>query len=212
MNTNAATIHPAPAEWAPAIDPRNADYPAAAIVTPGNRRKVMWELPVLNQGANGACVGYAIASAAGDPAAAERIYAIARSLDRWAGDDYTGTSVTAGARAAKALGVIASYRWAFTAGEVLDALCNVGPVVLGLYWTPGMLRPAAGMSMSVDAPKYRSIGHCAVAVGYDPLDNEICIQSSWGTAWGTNGRAWLPVADLEALMGRTGEACVVEPA
>lgn len=175
------------------------------------RRKTMWELPVLNQGSGDACVGYAFASAAGAPDAAERIYAIAKTLDRWPGEDYFGTTVAGGAEAAKALGIIESYEWAHTAGEVLDAL-DAGPVVLGAYWTPGMLKPLAGMSMSVDAPKHKSVAHCAVVVGYDPLDLEVCIQSSWGTEWGTAGRAWLPLVDLEALMRRTGEACLVVPA
>lgn len=192
MNTNAATIH----------------QPVADLAA--GRRRIMWELPVLNQRAD-ACVGYAFASAAGAPESAERIYAIAKTLDRWPGVDYYGTTVTAGAEASKALGIIESYEWVFGVAGVLDALA-AGPVVLGAHWTPGMLKPAAGISMSVDAPKHRSYAHCAVVVGYDPLDHEVCIQSSWGTAWGTAGRAWLPVADLATLMGRTGEACLVVPA
>jgi len=208
MTTETTT---AAAEWAPNLDPRSLDYPSAAIVAAGNRRTVEWDLrPILNQGADGACVGYAIASAAGAPDAAERVYAIAKTLDQWPGESYSGTSVTAGAKAAQALGIIKSYRWAFTAGEVLDAL-QVGPVVLGLYWTPGMFKPAAGV-MAVDAPKHKSLGHCTVAVGYDPARNAVRIQSSWGTGWAEDGRAWLPVEDLETLMGRTGEACLVEPA
>jgi len=174
-------------------------------------RRIMWELPVLNQGNGDACVGYAFASAAGAPEAAERVYSIAKTLDRFAGEDYYGTTVAAGAEAAKALGIIESYDWARTADAVV-AFLAAGPVVLGAYWTPGMLKPAAGISMSVDAPKHKSIAHCAVVVGYDPLDNEVCIQSSWGTAWGTAGRAWLPAEDLERLMTRTGEACAVVPA
>lgn len=212
MTDTATTTAP---EWAPNLDPRNADYPVSAIVAPGQRRSVMWELPVLDQGADGACVGYAIASAAGDPQSAEKVYAIAKTLDQWPGENYSGTSVTAGAQAGKALGIIESYRWAFSVGEILDALA-VGPVALGLYWTPGMFKPSPvgyyGHVMVPDAPKHQSLGHCAVAVGYDPERNAVRIQSSWGTRWADGGRAWLRVPDLEVLMGRTGEACLVVPA
>ena len=138
------------------------------------------------------------------------MYAIAKTLDQWPGENYSGTSVTAGAQAAKALGIIESYRWAFSVGEILDALA-VGPVVLGLYWTPGMFAATAGV-MWLDAPKHKSLGHCAVAVGYDPERNAVRIQSSWGTRWADAGRAWLPVDALATLMGRTGEACLVVPA
>lgn len=191
MNTNAATIH----------------QPVAALAA--GRRRIMWELPVLNQRAD-ACVGYAFASAAGAPDSAERIYAIAKTLDRWPGVDYYGTTVTAGAEAAKALGIIESYGWVHGVAGVLDALA-AGPVVLGAHWTPGMLKPA-GPLMSVDAPKHKSYAHCAVVVGYEPMTNDVCIQSSWGTEWAEGGSGWLPVEDLATLMGRTGEACLVVPA
>jgi len=208
MTTETTT---AAAEWAPNLDPRSLDYPTRTIVAmPAGRRAVDWALPVLDQGQDGACVGYAMASAAGDPGSAERVYSIAKTLDQWPGESYSGTSVTAGAQAAKALGIIGQYRWAFNVTDVLAAL-QVGPVVLGLYWTPGMFNPVAGL-MSVDAPKHQSLGHCAVAVGYDPLTELVTIQSSWGTAWGINGRALLKVEDLATLMGRTGEACLVNPA
>lgn len=197
-------------EWAPNHDPRSRDYATVDLMAVG-LRAIHWELPVLDQGNEGACVGYAIASAAGAPQSAEKVYTIAKTLDQWPGEAYSGTSVLAGAKAAKALGIIGQYRWAFSVDDVLDTLCNVGPVVLGLYWTPGMFRPIGGW-MAVDAPKHKSSGHCAVAVGYDPAQNAIQIQSSFGPDWGTNGRAWLPVEDLKTLMGRTGEACVVEPA
>ena len=173
-------------------------------------RRIMWELPILNQGSGDACVGYAFASAAGAPEAAERVYSIAKTLDRFAGEDYYGTTVAGGAEAAKALGIIESYEWLPGAAGVLAYLSR-GPVVLGAYWTPGMLKPY-GDVMLVDAPKHKSVAHCAVVVGYDPLDNEVCIQSSWGTAWGSNGRAYLKAEDLERLMFRTGEACLVVPA
>lgn len=174
------------------------------------RRKIMWELPVLTQSAD-ACVGYAFASAAGAPEAAERVYAIAKTLDRFPGENYYGTTVAGGAAAAEALGIIESHDWQLTAGAMLDALA-AGPLVFGAYWTPGMLKPAAGGLMTVDAPKHKSVAHCAVLVGYDALTNEVCIQSSWGTAWGDAGRGWLPVEDLERLTFRSGEACAVVPA
>lgn len=178
--------------------------------TPTANRHIMWELPVLTQATADACVGYAFASAAGAPDAAERVYAIAKTLDRWPGESYYGTTLTAGAEAAKALGIIAGYSWHLTTAAIIDALA-AGPLVFGAYWAPGMFKPAGDL-MHLDAPKHKSIGHCAVIVGYDPMGDEFCIQSSWGTAWGIGGRGWLPAADLERLMFRSGEACLVVPA
>jgi C1A family cysteine protease len=58
-------------------------------------------------------------------------------------------------------------------------------------------------------------GHCTVANAYDPecpfTDGmpAVRIQNSYGTAWGIDGAAWLPVSDLASAIGRRGEALVL---
>lgn len=204
--------------WTPNHDPRSRNYPVGVMLLGEERAATTWNVgPVLNQGADGACVGYAFASAIGAPVpeaaagAAERIYAIAKTLDQFPGEDYSGTSVTAGAKAAKALGYLESYRWAFGHEDVLDALCTVGPVVLGLYWTERMMHPVNGLMAAEGAIMG---GHCTIANAYHPAAPEaggrpaIRIQNSYGTAWGIEGAAWLPVSDLITVLQRQGEACV----
>lgn len=203
--------------WAPNHDTRSRNWPVRALLPAGSHDLVAhateWNVgPVLDQGADGACVGYAIASTLGAPSpeaaagAAEQIYAIAKTLDQWPGEAYSGTSVTAGAKAAKALGHVQSYRWAFGHEDVLDTLASIGPVVLGLYWTERMMHPTNGL-MSATGPIMG--GHCTIANAYDPMRHAIRIQNSYGPAWGIDGAAWLPVPDLITVLQRQGEALVL---
>lgn len=212
-----------PLNWTPNHDPRSREYgirAALPLVTAESRNAARsWPTAaVLNQGADGACVGYAIAATLGAPVpeaaggAAEQIYAIAKTLDQWPGEAYEGTSVTAGGKAAKALGYIESYRWAFGAADVVDTLATYGPVVLGLYWTERMMHPVNGLMSATGAIMG---GHCTIANAYHPAAPEaggrpaIRIQNSYGTAWGIDGAAWLPVSDLTTVLQRQGEAMVL---
>lgn len=204
--------------WAPNHDPRNRAFGIAPLLPETDRRQhAAWPVgPVENQGQDGACVGYAFGAALNRPADAERIYSIAKTLDQFPGEAYSGTSVTAGAQAAKALDLIQSYHWAFGVDQVVDTLATIGPVVLGLYWTEGMRDLTYGELMTHSG---RPIGgHCTVAVAYDPSYAiaggvpAVQIQNSWGPGWGTAGRAWLTVSDLTTLLQRQGEACIAVPA
>lgn len=230
-------------DWTPNHDPRSRSYPVrtpelipTTAVTIGRpvRGPKSWPTgPVLNQtkaGDGQGCVGYAFTAALAAepidlwPAAApsefntlaQRAYTIAKTLDKWPGENYPGTSVLAGAKAMKALNLIDSYRWAFGWEDVVDALTNVGPVVLGLYWKQGMLEPMAGERMTFTGKDVG--GHCTTAVAYDPASpvcdgqRAIKIQNSYGPAWGKGGFAWLAVSDLITLLQRQGEACVILPA
>lgn len=204
-------------DWAPNHDERNRDYPIRPALRPSIAHAAsVWPLgPVLNQGKDGACVGYAFAAATGQADQAERVYSIAKTLDAVPGEAYHGTSVLAGARAAKALNLIESYRWAFGIEDVVDTLRTTGPVVLGLYWRESMRRVSPGEPLRVAGADIG--GHCTVAFAYDPacavLDGQpgVCIRNSWGTGWGTNGEAWITTANLAALLDRNGEACVITP-
>lgn len=201
--------------WKPRHDERNREHAVAPILVNAEAPEDgSWRTgPVMCQPADGPCVGYAIAAAIpAQPADADRIYAIAKTLDTRPGEAYGGTSVLAGAKAAKALDLIESYHWCFTPGEVVDTLRTLGPVVLGLQWTTGMKRPHLGL-MSATGPSVG--GHATLAIAYteDLIDGPaVLIQNSWGNTWGENGRAWLPVRDLARLMTADGEACLVVPA
>jgi Cysteine protease len=142
---------------------------------------------------------------------AKFLYNSAKRLDPWEGEDYDGTSVLAGAKAMKQIGLLKEYRWAFTIDDVVDSILAKGPVVLGTYWRDGMYEAPNGV-LRVEGEIVG--GHCYTAVGYArkwaSLDGEdgVIVQNSWGSSWGNSGLAAIKVTDLAQLLRQDGEACV----
>lgn len=208
-------------DWNPRYDETSKDYPAIRTAVTRPLFTKIYDCPFwLDQGEEGACVGFGHShkSCAGPnvhpktESDAFALYRRAQQIDEWEGENYSGTSVLAGAKAAKEAGWILEYRWCFSVEEILQTLCYIGPVVLGLWWYEGMwdtdaagyIRPTGG----------RVGGHCLLALGYDHENQRVLLHNSWGPGWGENGRAWISVADLKQLFEvEDGEACVtVEPA
>lgn len=208
----------------PELDPRNRNYPVrAAIRRAPWRTKVFWRPgAILDQGREGACVGYGwTAEALSSPVRADlrkirnspprdatvfarTVYTIARTLDPWPGENYEGTSVLAGAKVMQQYGLIRTYRWAFGLQDTIDSILTIGPAVLGINWYDGMYY-TRGDRLEVSG---RLVGgHCLLALGYDPKQG-IRLQNSWGTGWGDNGLAWISEADLDKLLHEDGESCV----
>jgi hypothetical protein len=118
----------------------------------------LWPVgPVLDQGAEGECVGCAVVDAAttiapperylttfGIAEDAARIYKRAQQLDEVPGEDYAGTSVLAGMKAGVEAGLFGGYRWAFGTRDVAQAVLQVGPVVVGVPWLSGMYDTGPG--------------------------------------------------------------------
>lgn len=217
--------------WKPTFDERSLEFPIrAAIPERPKRRTKKWRNGViLDQGREGACVGFGWtaealstpvavdlsrlkAEAPEDPTAfAHSIYQRAKVLDGWAGEDYEGTSVHAGAKAMRELGLIKEYRWCFNIEDVIDAILLKGPVVLGIYWYESMYDAPNGI---VEVSGEIVGGHCITAVGFklakDSATGEdtIILQNSWGYNWGNFGLAEIRVRDLKALLENSGEACI----
>lgn len=218
-------------DWAPNHDPRSRAFPIRQLITtPPKKRNKLWRVgQTIDQGAEGACVGFGwtaealttptavdlsrvAADVPRDPTAfAQSIYRRARQIDEWAGEDYDGTSVNAGAKAMREVGLVKEYRWAFGVEDVVNTVLAKGPVVLGInwhygmYWAPnGVLKPTGSVVG----------GHCITAVGFvlksPKLDGEdgIILQNSWGNDWGVNGLAEIKVTDLDKLLQAYGEAAV----
>lgn len=204
----------------PSFDERSRDYPirpllqVAAATLP--LRSYTWSCAgVLDQGPDGACVGFGwsgelLARPAVVPgidnAQALRLYHAAQRVDEWPGEAYEGTSVLAGAKTVKAAGFMGEYRWAFNVDDVLATLGYHGPVVVGWNWRDGM--------WDIDGDGYVHAtgdvvgGHCVFLRAVNVRHQAVLIQNSWGIGWGMNGCAHLSWDDLEQLMADDGEACV----
>jgi hypothetical protein len=217
-------------DWKSRHDPRSLNYPIRGLLLfkPRRRDKTWNTGPILDQGREGACVGFGwtaetlaapysldlrkVPNMPTDPNQfALSIYNQAKKIDDIPGEDYSGTSVLAGAQSLASLGIIAGYGWAFSIDEVIDALMKKGPVVLGINWYDGMYNAPNGV-LSVTGSLVG--GHCILAIGYRVSSPKfggrqtILLQNSWGPAWGVAGVAEIAVDDLARLLGEKGEACL----
>lgn len=138
--------------------------------------------------------------------APEAIYNAAQKIDEWPGEDYDGTSVRAGAKVLKSLGVISEYRWASSSDEVVQALLTLGPVVVGTWWHYDMFFPNEKGIITPTGPKVG--GHAYLLNGVNLKKGLIRIKNSWGRGWGKNGYAYISISDFDKLLKDQGEACV----
>lgn len=190
----------------------------------------MWtEGAVLDQGQEGACVGFGwTGELLASPAPfrtdsltgskyAQSIYEAAKKVDEYPGENYEGTSVLAGAKVLKDKGYLSEYRWAFSVEDIRNTIITQGPVVIGIPWLDGMYETRPSGLVDVSGPEVG--GHCLVLTGYNPkmrIAGEGYFKryevfrwrNSWGTVYGKNGDGWIQASDLYTLLKQTGEACV----
>lgn len=220
-------------DWQPRFDEESRNFPIRSAIpaTPPRKRNKLWRVgPILDQGREGACVGFGwTAELLATPVAvkldrvkavvpsdpqrfARETYLAAQRIDEWEGEQYEGTSVLAGAKVLHSLGLLKEYRWAFSIEDVVDAVLAKGPVVLGIPWYSGMYETDQTGVLKVDGSIVG--GHCITAVGYrhkaDRLDGAdgVILQNSWGPDWGINGLGLIRVNELADLLRANGEACV----
>lgn len=200
------------------FDERSRQFPIRALVAPGLKaRSYTWSCPiVLNQGAEGACTGFATAhELAARPCVvrgvnneiARAIYRRARELDEFPGEAYEGSSVLGAFKAAQEAGWIKEYRWAFGETDLSLALGYKGPAVLGINWYAGMSDPDPATGLLVPSGRL-SGGHAILCNGYNHPARLYRLHNSWGPGWGTNGEAWIRAGDLAALLADQGEAAI----
>lgn len=170
--------------------------------------------PTLDQGPDGACVGFSIATIVnatpyrrkpelGHADAKERIYWEAQKRDPWEGGSYPGasprydgTSVLAGLQVARELGLIDAYYWCGAgsgtpADDVWDALDRYG-LVFGVPWYHSMFHPRPDGRLEVE-PSSGLAGYHATASaskryaklpGLPGKTEHLVWQNTWGS-WGT---------------------------
>lgn len=102
-------------------------------------------------------------------------------------------------------GLISGADWMYGSALVQQALQTSGPVIAGLPWFAGMLRPDA--DGYIEPIGRRLGGHAVLVVGYDAERDAFRLLNSWGSAWGQLGRAWMRHVDFQRVL-LTGQACV----
>jgi len=215
-------------DWRSYHDERSKDFPIRFLLPEQsiNTSKLWTEGPVLDQGSEGACVGFGwMAELTAEPivpdpmpitASAEQealtIYKAAQLIDEWPGEDYSGTSVLAGAKIMQEKGYIKEYRWCFSVEDLRDTVLNYGPVVIGVPWYQGMYVADNGL-VSINGELVG--GHCLTVTGYIPqhtvngvTDDMFRWRNSWGTIYGDGGSAYIRVSDMQRLVNEGGEMCV----
>lgn len=223
----------------PQFDDRSRGFAAIAPDDTRPFRNRRWTCePYLDQGREGACVGFSLAhELAAKPKThdvteelALSIYKRAKQIDPWDGEDYSGTSVLAGVKAVQEMKnsagkpFIGEYRWAFGFDDVLRVIGYHGPVVLGIEWQEAFYNPDANGKIWLDNKPVG--GHAILAVGVDivpgpgvdspstfaQLDHQktlIRLHNSWGTDYGDGGDCYISAYDLRHLLeDKDGEACV----
>lgn len=215
----------------PEFDPRSRLFPVRALIgrvslTQRIRHKRVWTpTAVLDQGSDGACVGFGWSGELGATPvkrdvsndSAFALYAKAQTLDPWKDMPHSGSTVLAGAKAAVEDGAISSYHWCFSVDDVIDAVVFKGPVVVGTDWYNSMFETDEKGVLPLDKSTGLAGGHCWHIYGYIPAGHSsnplgdvdvFAWQQSWGTSWGKKGRAFIRVSDFAELLGDQGEACV----
>lgn len=208
-------------DWQPLHDPRSREYRAVDLVEASTTHDVRWRAGrVLDQGAEGSCVGHAAVGLIGtEPvsapvrrvshAEAVRWYERAQRLDEWPGDDYSGTSVNAGMKVGRAFGWWDSYRWAFGVDEMRDAI-QLGPLVVGVPWRSGMYETGPDGVVTTGGSEVG--GHALVVIAwvtdYAGHGAGFWWRNSWGVEYGIRGDAFVPEATMSALIETVGEVAV----
>lgn len=201
----------------PHKDPRSRKFNVLACL-PSDAKPFtkMWKCPVsLDQGAEGACVGFGVAhEAASDPVrvpgianeVAHALYRRAQALDEIDGVDYEGSTLLGGMKAGVEAGYYTEYRWAFSVEDLILAICNHGPAVLSVNWHANMQSPDEWHCITASG---RVIGrHCITAIGYNHRIKMVRLKNSWGPKWGHRGECWIGLKSLKRLAQDGGEAAI----
>lgn len=208
----------------PQFDKRSKKFPIRAVIENDTPRSYTWSCKKwLDQGTEGACVGFSLAhELAARPVivdkvtpkfARESIYWEAQKIDEWAGGSYPGarpvyegTSVLSGVKIVQKLGYVPEYRWAFGLEDLILAIGRKGPAVLGINWYENMF--------DTDAKGYVKVGgeiaggHAILCNGVNIKNKYFILHNSWGQDWGVNGEAKISWDDMDRLLNEGGEAVI----
>lgn len=206
------------------FDERSRQFRAADGLEEKKKRGYTWRISKwLDQGQQGACVGFAFGHDAiarpvsipnvSDDYAREKIYWRAQEIDAWDGGAYPGatpfyegTSVLAGAKAAQGLGHFDRYEWAFSVDELILSVGYKGPAIIGVNWLVGMLNTDIDGFVRVAGDFYG--GHALPVKSVNVKKGFFGLRNSWGREWGEDGDCKITFDDMAKLLSQQGEACI----
>lgn len=136
----------------------------------------------------------------------KEFYDLCQKHDKFRGENYDGTTVRAGAKILNHLGVIKSYRWAYSIDDVIKTVKYIGPMVVGTDWFLNMSNP--DKNGKIYATGRNLGGHSYVINGLDDEQRLLRIKNSWGRGWGKEGYAYISYDDFSMLLTNGGEACI----
>ena len=197
-------------------DERDSNFPLKAGLIKNRFRKSKYHKTgeIMNQRDSQSCVGHAwslfVSSA---PQMFKRpdpyeVYTLAQELDEFEGGepDYYGTSLRAGAKACRHLGLITStFRWAYDSDTIWDYIMTRGPVVVGTKWYGGMNTPDEDGFVTIDGEDFG--GHAYLICGASIEKKAFLCANSWGPEWGHSGKFWLTMDQFDKLLKEGGVAC-----
>ena len=114
-----------------------------------------------------------------------------------------GSCIRSAAKVLKKEGKIDAYAFAASVDEMKWWLVNKSPMIIGTLWLEGMFSPGSDNIIHTTGD---------VAGGHAYLIDEIKgntllgIQNSWGSNWGINGKAYIPISEFITLFRNGGEA------
>lgn len=196
------------------FDPRSRNFPIRQLVSEKKPRSYTWRCRSwLDQGREGACVGYSCnheingRPSEHDIDIAMRIYKEAQKIDPWEGENYSGTSVLAGVKIMQSLGYITEYRWAFGEADLRLSVGYAGPAIVGINWYEGMRNPDRNGYIHPTGEWLG--GHAILCIAVSLKRGAYRLHNSWGKDWGENGECWISFEDMDKLLRQDGEACIV---
>lgn len=233
--------HPMPLGAIEHFDRRSRSFQLATVLAGEGitkPRSYTWSCaPRLDQGPDGACVGFTVAhDVAARPVVRPADYALAMAFYRRAQETdpwpetppEEGTGLLDGLKAGVEQGYIGEYRWAGAgSGRALeDAALGVaykGPGLAATSWLSGMDTPdAKGFIHATGGVRGR---HAYLINGvtirwlpgttrqsFADVDlgaSYFRIHNSWGNWWGINGEAFIPLVDFGRLQEQQGEFAII---
>lgn len=110
-------------------------------------------------------------------------------------------------KAAKAMGLIHSYRHALGLQHALEALV-LRPMIVGMPWYSTFDEPDASGLVVIGPHATIRGGHEVCADGIDAEKELVWFWNSWGKSYGVGGRFCMSFATLERLLAEQGDVTV----